>query len=37
LKLNGKHQLLVDAGDVNVLGGNVHTMKKNTEALVVAS
>jgi len=37
LKLNGKHQLLVDADDVNILGGSVHTMKKNTEALVVAS
>ena len=37
MKLNGKHQLLVDADDVNILGGSVHTMKKNTEALVVAS
>jgi hypothetical protein len=25
------------ADDVNVLGGSVHTIKKNTEALVVAS
>jgi hypothetical protein len=37
LKLNGTHQLLVYADDVNKLGGSVHTIKKNTEALVVAS
>jgi len=37
LKLNGKHQLQVYANDVNKLGGSVHTIKKNTEALVVAS
>ena len=37
LKLNGTHQLLVYADDVNVLGGSVHTIKKNAEALVVAS
>ena len=37
LKLNGTHQLLVYAADVNILGGGVHTVKKNTEALVVAS
>jgi hypothetical protein len=37
LKLNGTHQLLVYADDVNVLGGSVHAIKKNTEALVVAS
>jgi len=35
LKLNGTHQLLVYADDVNVLGGSVHTIK-NAEALVVA-
>ena len=33
LKLNGTHQLLVYADDVNILGG---TMEENTEALVVA-
>ena len=31
------HQLLVYADDVNTLGRNVHTTKKNTEALVAAS
>jgi len=28
---------LVYADDVNILGGSVHTIEKNTEALVVAS
>ena len=37
LKLNGTHQLLVYADDVNILGGSVHTVKKNTESLVVAN
>ena len=37
LKLNGTLQLLVSADDVNILGGSVHTVKKNAEALVVAS
>ena len=37
LKLNGKHQLLVHTDDVNILGGSVHTVEKDTEALVVAS
>ena len=36
LKLNGTYQLLVYADDVNILGGSVHTVKKNAEALVVA-
>ena len=35
LKLNGTHQRLVD--EVNVLGRSIHTIKKNTETLVVAS
>ena len=37
LKLYGTHQLLVYAPDVNILGGVVHNVKKNREALVVAS
>ena len=37
LKLDGTRQLLVYADDVNTLGGSVHTIKKNIEALVVAS
>ena len=37
LKLNGAHQLLVYADDVTVFGVSVHTIKKNAEALVVAS
>ena len=37
LKVNGTHQLLVYAADVNILGGSIHTIKENAEALVVAS
>jgi len=37
LKLNGTNQFLVYADDVNILGGSVHTVKENAEALVVAS
>jgi len=37
MKLNGTHQLLVYAGDVNILGGSEHNIKKNTAALVDAS
>jgi len=36
LTLNGTHQSLVYADDDSVLGGNVHTVNENTEALVVA-
>ena len=36
-KLNGTHQLLVYADYVNILCGSIHTIKKNTEAVVVAS
>jgi hypothetical protein len=37
LKLNGTHQLLAYSDDVNIVGGNVDTMKKNTETLLDAS
>jgi hypothetical protein len=37
LKLNGTHQILVCADDVNILGESVHAIKKNAESLVVAS
>ena len=37
MKLNGTHQLLAYADDVNILGGSVHTVKKNAEALVAAA
>jgi hypothetical protein len=36
LKFNGTYQLLVYADDVNIVGGSVHTVKENAEALVVA-
>jgi len=31
------HQLLVYADNVDILGGSVQTVKKNAEALIVAS
>jgi len=37
LKLNGTHQLLLYADVANVLEGSEHSIKKNTEPLVVAS
>jgi hypothetical protein len=37
LKLNGTHQLLAYANDVNIFGGSIHTVKENVEALVVAT
>jgi len=37
LKLTGTHQLLVYAGDVNIVGGSVHTVKENAESSIVAS
>jgi len=36
LKLNGTHQLVVYADDVNVVVGSVHTKQENTGPLVVA-
>ena len=37
MKLNGTHQLLVYADDVNILGGSIHTLKENAQALVAAT
>jgi hypothetical protein len=37
LKLNGTHQLLAYADDVNLLGNNIDTRKKNTVTLIDAS
>jgi len=36
LKLNGTHQLLAYADDVNILEGITHALKENAEALVAA-
>jgi hypothetical protein len=37
LKLNGTHQLLASADDVNLLGDNIDTIKKSTKTLIDAS
>jgi len=37
LKLNGTHQLQAYTDDVNILGGSIHTLKENSEALVAAT
>ena len=37
MKLNGTHQLLVYANDVNILDGSMYTIKNNREAIVFAS
>jgi hypothetical protein len=37
LKLNGAHQPLVYADDVNLLGDNIDTIKKKTESLIDTS
>jgi hypothetical protein len=36
LKLIGTHQLLAYTNDVNLLGDNIDTIKKNTETLIDA-
>jgi len=37
LKLNGTHQLLYYADDVNILAGSILTQKENEESLVVST
>jgi hypothetical protein len=37
LKLNGTHELLVNADDDNILGGSVRNINKNAKVAVVAS
>jgi hypothetical protein len=37
LKLNGTHQLLAYADDVNILVDNIDTVKKNAETLIDAN
>jgi hypothetical protein len=37
VKLNGTHQLLAYADDVNLLGDNIETIKENTETLTETS
>ena len=36
LKLNGTHQLLAYADDVNILGRSINTLKEKAESLIVA-
>jgi hypothetical protein len=37
LKLNGMHQLLAYADDVNLLGDNVDTIKKSTNSMKLST
>jgi hypothetical protein len=37
MKLDGTHQLLVYADDVNLLGDNIDTIKRNTHTLIDVS
>jgi hypothetical protein len=34
LKLNGTHQLLVYADDVNILGGSIYTVRKKHRSFI---
>ena len=37
MKINGTHQVLAYADDVNILGGSIHTLKEIVEDLVAAT
>jgi hypothetical protein len=37
VKLNGTHQLLVYADEINILGDNIDNKKKHTETLIDTS
>jgi hypothetical protein len=37
LKLNGTHQLLANADDLNLLGDNIDTLNKNKGTIIDAS